>query len=184
MRRMRNKIPRGKLLMVAESIFNSKIRYAIALYLNPVTDVEKLKTKSLSAEASKLQKLQNTMLRMIFEYRLQDQVNMEKLRRKINMFSVNQMNIYHVLIEAFNIINYGSADRIQEKWLPHNEGLYSNRRKEDVKVPRVEHIKCEGFSFYGAKTWNYLPQSIKSIKNPDLFKEKVKDFIWETIPSY
>ena len=106
--------------------------------------MEKLKTKSLSAEASKLQRLQNTMLRMIFEYRLQDQVNMEKLRRKINMFSVNQMNIYHVLIEAFNIINYGSADRIQEKWLPHNERLYSNRRKEDVKVPRVKHIKCEG----------------------------------------
>ena len=48
-------------------------------------------------------------------------VNMEKLREKIQMFSVNQMSIYHTLIEAFNVIHYGSADSIQEKWLSYNE---------------------------------------------------------------
>ena len=170
--------------MVAESIFNSKIRYAIALYLNPVVDKEEIKTRKLSSDAYKLQVLQNKMLRMVFGYRIQDKVNMEKLREKIKMFSVNQMNIYHVLIEAFNVINYGSADKIQEKWLLNNERVYSNRRKEDVKIPRVDHTSCQGFSWHGAKLWNSLPENIKSIKNPDTFKLKIKDYIWDKIPSY
>ena len=124
------------------------------------------------------------MLRMIFEYKLQGKVNMEKLREKIQMFSVNQMSIYHTLIEAFNVIHYGSADSIQEKWLSYNERVYSNRRSQDVKIPRVNHISCQGFSWYGAKAWNSLPESVKSIENPDTFKFKIKDLIWETFPSY
>ena len=81
--------------MVAESFFNSKIRYAIALYLNPVIDKEEIKTRKLTQEAYKLQVIQNKMLRMIFGYRMEDKINMEKLREEIKMFSVNQMNIYH-----------------------------------------------------------------------------------------
>ena len=124
------------------------------------------------------------MLRMVFGYSLKNKVNMEKLREKIKMLSVNQMNIYHVLIETFNIINFGSADKIQGKWLQENETNYSNRRKDDVKVPRVKHVKCQGFSWHAAKLWNSLPEDIKVIKNPKTFKAKIKEFICETIPSY
>ena len=42
-RRIRNRVPRRKLIMIAEAIFSSKIRYGIALYLNPVSDPEDLK---------------------------------------------------------------------------------------------------------------------------------------------
>ena len=184
MRRIRNRIFRSKLLMVAEAIFNSKIRYGIALYLNPVFEVEEVKARTLRKEASKLQVIQNDMLRMIFNYRKQDRINMEELRTEIGMFSVNQMNIYHTLIEAFNVINYGSAENIQELWMPKLQRHYSNRRMLDVKVPKVDHIRCRGFTWYGAKLWNKLPDSIKEIKNPDLFKTGIKQHIWDTIPSY
>ena len=59
MRRMVNKIPRGKLLMIAEGIFQSKIRYGIALYLKPIYEVEDVKARKLSTEASKIQVIQN-----------------------------------------------------------------------------------------------------------------------------
>ena len=171
--------------MVSESIFNSKVRYGIALYLTPVYEREQVKARQLSAEAKKLQVLQNNMLRMIFGYRLSDQVNMEKLRETIGMYSVNQMNIYHVLLEAFNIINFGSADKIQEKWeINNNERHYSNRRAQNVRVPKVDHVRCQGFSLHGAKIWNQLPECLKAIKNADAFKAKVKNYIWETFPSY
>ena len=100
------------------------------------------------------------------------------------MFSINQMNIYHVLLEAFNIINNGSAEKIQEKWMPGIEKHYSNRRQFDVKVPSVDHVRCQGFTWFGAKLWNSLPEEIKSIKNPDTFKMKIKNYIWEKIPSF
>ena len=124
------------------------------------------------------------MLRVIFGFNLEDKVNMEKLRTKIEMFSVNQLNCYHVLVEAFNVINHGSSNKIQEKWMPNNEKSYSNRREHNVKVPRVDHVKCEGFTLYGAKMWNQLPEDIKLIKKPKLFQNRVKEYLWANIPSY
>ena len=184
MRRIRERVPRGKLLMIAEAIFNSKIRYGIALYLNPTFETEEVKTRHLSNEARKLQIIQNNMIRMIFSYKPLDKVNMEELRGKIGMFSVNQMNCYHVLIEAFNVIHFGSAEKIQEKWKPMNERIYSDRRKLDVRVPIFHHVRCKGFSWYGAKMWNNLPEDIKSIENPGTFKIRIKQHIWDTIPSF
>ena len=60
---MKNKVTRGKLLMIAESIFQSKIRHGIALYLNPIFETEDVKARKLSGEASKIQVIQNNMLR-------------------------------------------------------------------------------------------------------------------------
>ena len=100
------------------------------------------------------------------------------------MFSVNQMNNYHVLLEAFNVINYNSADKIREKWMSRNDNHYSNRRSYIVTVPKVDHITCQGFSWYGARAWNQLPERIKMIKDDEAFKNQIKKYIWETIPSY
>ena len=79
-----------------------------------------LKARNLSTEARKLQVIQNSMLRMIFGFRLQDQVNMEELRDKIGMFSVNQLNCYHVLKEAFNIINLSSYLHTSTLFMRHS----------------------------------------------------------------
>ena len=66
---------------------------------------------------------------------------MSNLRKSIKMFSVNQMVCYHVLLEAYNVINYGSSDVvIQNKWLQKD--------------------------------------------NRHHFKEEMKKYIWDTIPSY
>ena len=102
----------------------------------------------------------------------------------IGMFSVNQLNCYHVLIEAFNVIHFGSSSKIREKWIPNEQRIYSNRRQHDVKVPKFDHVRCQGFSWFAAKMWNKLPENIKEIENPDLFKVKIKDHIWRSIPSY
>ena len=124
------------------------------------------------------------MLRMIFGFRISDQINMEKLRNEIGMFRINQLNCYHVLLEAFNIKHFGSSEKIQKKWVPENQRLYSNRRLHDVKVPKVDHVRDQGFSWYAAKLWNKLPENIKEIENPDSYKIKIKEHIWSTIPSY
>ena len=40
LKRIKNRIPTNKLVIVAEAIFNSKLRYRISLYLNPVFEKE------------------------------------------------------------------------------------------------------------------------------------------------
>ena len=115
LRRIRNRIPKAKLVMIAEATFNSKIRYGISVYLNPVFDNEDLKAKKLSKNASTLQTLQNAMLRLIFGFQIKQRVNMQRLREKIKMFSVNQMCVYHTILEAYNVVKNSSSQKIKLK---------------------------------------------------------------------
>ena len=55
--------------MVAEALFQSKIRYGAAVYLKPVFEEEELKTEYLPAETKQLQTVQNDMIRAICGYR-------------------------------------------------------------------------------------------------------------------
>ena len=84
--------------IIADSIFNSVIRYGIAVYLLPIYEKEDLKARKLSSETDSLQVLQNNMLRVIHGLRISDRVNMLELRTKIKMISVNQMSIYHTIM--------------------------------------------------------------------------------------
>ena len=183
---MKNRISTEKLLLIAEGIFNSKVRYGSSVYLQPVFEKEDLKAGSLPAETSQLQKIQNNMLRVIFGYKLGDKTNMTRLRNNINMFSVNQMACYHVLMEAFNVINHSSSEVIHNKWLPddNRQHLRRRERRNEVKVHVPNHVKCQGFTWYGAKMWNQLPVEIQELKNPDSYKDEIKKYIWDNIPSY
>ena len=89
LRRIKQRIPRNKLVIVAEAIFNSKIRYGIAVYITPIFDEEDLKLKKLSKNASALQTLQNSMIRLIFDLKKKQHINMQHMREKIKMMSIN-----------------------------------------------------------------------------------------------
>ena len=184
LRRIRNRIPKSKLVMIAEAIFNSKLRYGIAIYLNPIFDDEDLKWKRLSEHARDLQTLQNTMLRTIFNLDIRNCVNMKKIREKVNMMSVNQMNVYHTLIEAFNVIRNSSSEQIKTKWERKNEIDYFLRSKttNDTQIPEKPKKKCTGFSYIGAKLFNKLPREIKEISNPKTFKVQTRAWVWKNIP--
>ena len=111
---------------------------------------------------------------------------MKKLRTRLRIFSVNQMCCYQTLMEAYNIINHGSSEAIKLKWMPEEERAYPLRRNrmKEVKVNVPEHVKCQGFTLYGAKLWNWLPFEIREMEDSEKFKVAVKKFIWDNIPSY
>ena len=112
------------------------------------------------------------MLRVIFRYKLEDKTNLEKLRNSIKIFSVNQMVCYHVLLEAFNVVNNGSSDIIQKKWRPNEPRNYPMRRerKVEVKVNVPAHVSCQGFT---REPGNQLPVEIQEIKLPRNVKVRV-----------
>ena len=186
LKRIRNRIPRDKLVLVAEAIFNSKIRYGIAVYLNPVFEKEDLKAKKLSKNTTDLQVLQNTMIRMIFGLKTKSHINMMKLRERIKMMSVNQMCIYHNLLEAYNVVKNSSSEQIKLKWENKNENQYQLRSsaRNDTKIPKMPRNKCKGFSYFGAKLLNLLPCDVKATENSNTFKAQIKQWIWQNIPSY
>ena len=164
---------------IAEAIFNSKIRYGISVYLNPIFDEEELKLEKLPKNTHVLQVLQNTMLRVIFGFKKNQYINMKKKREKLRMMSVNQICCYHSLLEAHNIINNSSSDQIKKKWSKRHENKYSLRSEtlNDQMIPQKPMSKCLGFSYSGAKLFNKLPSDIKGTTNKSIFKSFAKDWI-------
>ena len=173
-------------MIISNTIFNSIIRYGIAVYLKPVFDEEDIKVKKLSKNATNLQTLQNLMLRVIFGFSKTQHINMQKLREKIKLMSVNQMCTYHTLLEAHNITVNSSSEQIKQKWSHQHEVNYFFRSKarNDQIVPEKPSSKCTGFSYYGAKLYNKLPGDIRKTTNSDQFKALVKEWIWKNIPSF
>ena len=65
LKRIKKRIPKEKLTIIAEAIFNSKIRYGIAVYLIPIFDREEVKMEKLPPHTKELQIVQNSMVRVI-----------------------------------------------------------------------------------------------------------------------
>ena len=60
-------------------------------------------------------------------------VNMQRLREKVRIMSVNQMAVYHTILEVYNIMHNSSSEQIKNKY------THQERQWQDVQVsPTVE----------------------------------------------
>merc|ERR1719291_558579 len=101
------------------------------------------------------------------------------------MMSVNQIAVYYTLLEAYNVMSHLSSEQIKLKWTII-EKKYALRSviNNDLKVPEKPKLKCEGFTYNGAKLFNMLPIEMKKVEDPNTFKTLTKEWIWKNIPSY
>ena len=108
------------------------------------------------------------------------------MREKIQMFSINQICVYHTLLEAYNIMRKSASDQIRLKWTDTNEKKYTLRSitNDDLKIPEKPVAKCLNFTYNGAKLFNMLPKKLKETQNQKAFKLLTKEWIWKNIPSY
>ena len=100
LQRIKHKINSHKLQIVAESIFQYKIRYGV--YTNPRFEFNHL-VQPMDPNIARLQVIQNDMMRLLVGKKRSSHTNMEKLRKEFKMFSANQLSCYHTAIEMFNI---------------------------------------------------------------------------------
>ena len=183
LKRIRQKIAPCKVRIVADSLFNSKIRYGLAVYGTPKFDFQS--DDPIDNGIQKLQVLQNQMIRVICNHRRSDHIVMKKERERLKMMSVNQLAVYHVGIEMFNVITKHSAETIREKIILQENPRYQLRNRDSgkVKVPDRPNKSCIGFSYTGPKLWNFLSEEIRLTTNTSQFKAQLKSWIWENIPS-
>ena len=120
-----------------------------------------------------------TIRYMVLKYRI---MLIWKMSEKIKMMSVNQISVYHTLLETCNIMRHSSSEQIHMKWTNICEEKYSLRSitNKDLKVPEKPKLKCLGFTCNGAKLFNMLPIQMREIKNLNTFKTMTNDWIWKT----
>ena len=151
--RLKHLVPKESLRIAAEAIFTSKIRYGVAVYLRP-------KLKEGPGEGNEnlkeLTKLQNDMLRTITGKKLSDHVSLANLRSQTGVMTVNQLCVYHILLETYGILKLGSSP-VLEKELTKKSGNPSTRLRSGtdqvLEVP-INYNKNNSFNYYAAITWN------------------------------
>ena len=109
---------------------------------------------------------------------------MKNLREEIKMMSVNQISVYHTLLEAYNVMRHLSSEQINKRWkLIERKYALRSTTKKQLNVPEKPKLKCLGFTYNGAKLFNMLPIKMKKVEDPSAFKTMTKEWIWENIPS-
>ena len=152
--RLKHLVPKESLKLAAEAIFTSKIRYGIATYLRP-----KLKAEDEGNQILKeLTTLQNDMLRVITGKKLSDHETIANLRRKTGTMSVNQICIYHIMLETYGIVNLKSSTVLKDmmiRKIPKNKSaiLRSEKIENMLQIPMNEG-RNNGFNFYATSAWN------------------------------
>ena len=181
--RAKNKVTKEKLEIISEAIFMSKIRYGLPVYTKPKYEFSHLE-QPMDPNIARLQVVHNDLLRLIEGKTRTNHTNMQKLRESRKVMSINQLSCYHVAMEMYNVINHSSSDLLQEEF-KINQGRYELRCLEEgkVRVPEKGKKTCTGFGYIGPRLWNFLPTHIRKTTIRGIFKSKIKDWIWEFIPS-
>ena len=182
LKRIKCKVPKDKLQIIAEAIFTSKIRYGLPIYYRPRLTEEDPSCKNQDA----LQVLQNDMLRLISGYKRSDRINMSDLRKKAKMMSVNQLACYHIIMECKNILSHNASKQVKEKMVREklNDGCtLRSQTRGDLKILMKPKNSCLGFSHFAARLWNMLPEDVRNKSKPAKFKPALKQWIITTIPN-
>ena len=97
------------------------------------------------------------------------------------IYSINIL----IIIEVFNILYNNSSDQINNKYRHHDRHSLRKNTNNFIRVPeKHERRKCTGFTYCGAKIFNNLPNNIRETQDSIIFKNLVKNWIWDEIPSY
>ena len=93
---------------------------------------------------------------------------MERLRREKKMFSVNQLTVYHMAMETYNVLVNNSSEILRERMVRKSNEHYSLRSEErgDLQLPVKPKNNCMRFSYIGGKIWNMVSfQFLMDISN-------------------
>ena len=156
----RNCMSKSNLESLVHAFISSQLDYCNILYVN-------LPKKQLN----KLQKLQNSAIRLVYGVRARHPVS--ALFSELHWLNVEQRIMFKCLLMVFKCIN-GLAPNALNNMIavrnPRNVTLYTryyNRSKYGKRA----------FEYYASRYWNILPVNIRCIDNVSSFKTALKSYL-------
>ena len=160
---------------IADSLFNSLLRYGASLYGRPRTTAQ----EPISERIYRLQMAQNRMIRMVTHTSLKERKPMTELRASLGMMSVNQIIIYHILLDTFNTLRFDSCPQLKQVLTEDvtSSGLCTrSRTRGDLNIVGYKKEKFKGITQHAASLWNSAPKSIREATQYSLFKKHAKQW--------
>ena len=124
---------------------------------------------------NRINKLHERGLRLVYK---DSHLTFEELLRKDNSFTVHHRNLQKLATEMYKVENKLSPS-IMKTIFPERSIPYNLRNKNNFKSSNVRTVyyATETISFRGPKTWDLVPEDIKSSKTLGAFKSKIRH--WE-----
>ena len=177
-RRLRYKLPSSCLKLIADGLFQSKIRYGACLFVNPILNDR----ESHSGLVEKLQKVQNELNRVLMGVKRSDRIRNKDLSEMTGLQTVNQIACTQMLHELRKIIVEGSIPEMQAALLNKLQNSRDTRAKSDFKLTVPEGASRNSFIQGAVKLWNAAPQSLRDAREyPKEFKAMTGTFV-ATLP--
>ena len=172
-------MPRDRFRQIANGLFNSRLLFCLQVFgniLGLATNDES--TRRFSAftknDNRKLQVLQNQVLRMMTG--LSPDTPTTRLLHDANSLSVHQLTAFTTLLSAQKAMFNDSPEYLARK-LDITENNIPLRNTNILRVRAELTLTRGGFFYRAALLWNQLPDGLRSRLPPDLFKEKVKNWV-------
>ena len=179
-RRLKNSIKHPALLKVAESLFNSKIRYG--LQLQGKVRMENNETAKKELHATQL--VQNKLIRFLNGKKISDRINTETLIKNIGMLSTNQLNAQIKITESWKAINVKGYPLNSKIAIPKiniearmSRSIEQRMLKETAKSTGLQ----SSFIHDAIHIWNKIPEDIKMCNSIYSAKKAIKTFV-QTLP--
>ena len=158
-------------IQLVHSCILSRMDYGNSLYLN-------LPLKQLK----KLQRLLNASIRFIFNIR-DRRASITPYLKKAHILPVQLRVRFKVCVLVFKCVN-GLAPPYLSNLINQKDTLESLRIYNDktlLNEPRLAKQNYKNRSFYiaGPRQWNMLPREIREVSSVDLFKSKLKTFLFD-----
>ena len=173
-KRLKNKIGLPSLKRVADSIFNSKLRYGIHLCgMVRTTDLD-----SRQSVLEDIQKIQNKLFRLLNNTRISDKISTKSIATNLNMLSVNQINAKVKLTEmwkASNVANYPT--KLYKKEVTDDNRITRSTIRGDIVIQGKSELCNASFIQDAAKNWNLALLSIKNTTSMSIAKKEIRKFV-------
>ena len=151
------------------SLVLSRLEYSNSLLIN----ADKM-------ELVRLQRIQNRAASIVLRAGRYDRAT--SLLKQLHWLPVERRITYKVALIVFKCMHKIAPEYlISLLSMPHrsNYGLRSNKDSLILNIPRVGSKKGEcSFDFCGPKTWNSLSHELRSSTSLELFKRKLKTYLF------
>ena len=128
----------------------------------------------------KLQRVQNTAARLVFNLRKYDRITPALVT--LHWLPVKYRIEFKTLLIVFKGLHGKAPTYIQEMITPSKSKIYSIRSNEErvLKVPKFKHdtFGKRAFAVYGPLKWNCLPKEIRLCDEIEAFKRNLKTHLF------
>ena len=178
LRRLKNSVSQDSTKKVADSIYNSKIRYGLQL----TGKIRWTKEDPKDTNSSLLQKAQNKMLRCINNSQLGDKIRTQSMLEKFKMLSVNQMNAQIKLTEIWKAENTSNYPLQFKKKVTTEEGRTTRSITAGQLIESGKsNLLQSTFISDASRAWNRAPDKIKHCNSIWSAKKEIKKYV-STLP--